>query len=111
MEVDILVLAVMFVVSTLAAGFVGWFSGKLAITARFEDLQEMVRELKSAGMGVKSAMGVSAKQQNQEELEAAMGEAVLMLKEGKKPDEILKTLLPKYPQVALRLAKRFGLNL
>lgn len=60
-----------------------------------------------------SQMGKKGKevyQQQEERMQAAMVEALAMFKEGKPPVEIAKELLPKYPDVALRLGKRLGKN-
>lgn len=41
-------------------------------------------------------------------LESAITEAASMFQGGAKPEEILKALLPKYPDVALKLGKKMG---
>jgi hypothetical protein len=41
-------------------------------------------------------------------LESAITEAAALYQSGTKPEEILKTLLPKYPDVALKLGKKLG---
>jgi len=56
-----------------------------------------------------SSAGTIAREKSREyedRLTAAMAEAMLMQKDGKTPGEIMKTLLPKYPDVALRLGKQ-----
>ena len=79
----------------------------MRLAAYNEDLEAELRDLR---MAAKGARGNIAQEQKKEQLEAAMMEAVSMFKEGSKPEEIIKSLVTKYPGVAMQLAKK-GLKL
>lgn len=59
-------------------------------------------------MREKGSRGNQKQQEISDRMGAAVAEAALMVKEGAKPLDIAKTLLPKYPDVALQLAKKLG---
>lgn len=66
------------------------------------------RTATSMYMREKGAKGNEKRAENSEQLQAAVLEATALFKAGTPPVEILKTLVPKYPGVALQLAKKIG---
>lgn len=77
---------------------VGGFFGGLAFQVFYH---------KSLIRAQSSQRGVDARVEKAERMNAAVVEAAQLLQEGKKPDEILKALVPKYPDVAMDLVKKF----
>ena len=63
---------------------------------------------KSLVRGEASKRGIEAKVEKTERMNAALVEAAQLLQDGKKPEEIVKLLLPKYPDVALDLVKKLS---
>lgn len=59
---------------------------------------------------VKGQKSVKSRNDYAEELESAMLEVGLALKEGKDIKEVLPQIATKYPNIALKLAKKFGLG-
>ena len=72
---------------------VHWYAHRLAASKYMQD---------------KSRKGVEARQEYEDRMTAALVEAAAMHKAGKKPQEIMAELLPKYPDVAMRLVKKLG---
>lgn len=77
---------------------IGGFLGGLAFQVIYH---------KSLIRGEASKRGVDARVEKAARMNAAVIEAAQMLQEGKKPEEILKALIPKYPDVAMDLVKKF----
>lgn len=91
----------------ILGGIIGVFlknwSQKAEINAIWLELENLTRRIsifKSVEKNVKAV------EQNSR-LEDAIAEAAAMYATGKKPDEILKALAPKYPDVAINLFKQF----
>ena len=59
-------------------------------------------------MSEKGTRAVQAKQEYEDRMTAALVEAAALHKAGKKPQEIMAELLPRYPDVAMRLVKKLG---
>lgn len=69
-----------------------------------EESEQLVKEQHMKELADKS---VQARVDYAEQMENAMMEGMTMLQAGKKPQEILATLAPKYPKVAAKLGKKF----
>ena len=108
---DILAVGVWFFAVGVWA-FAGSFLCTLLVTgygvAQFE------KRLRSIEMTEKSALGVAAKQESQEEMESVMLEAAAILKDENiskedKPKQLI-ALAMKNPKTAMKLMKKFGMN-
>ena len=84
-------------------GLVGGFLSGLVLQFRVASLEREVNRLYHLIAG---EAGNVARVQKNERMNAALVEAAALFKEGKKPEEILKELLPKYPDVALQLGQK-----
>jgi hypothetical protein len=51
------------------------------------------------------------KEERNERQQEAIGKVVLLLKEGKSPQDAMKAVAVEYPDVALHFAKKFGLGI
>lgn len=76
-----------------------------SLNNRLSSLESRVEVAKSTYM---SARGNASQAQAREREEAAMLEAVTLLKDGQKFEEVVKTVGAKYPDVAMRLMKKLG---
>lgn len=99
MIVDILLVIAAFLLC-FVGGAVGGFVAELirgrSVLSRLESMENSVKG--SAGRAVSMA--------KQERMQGAMLEAMQAFKEGKKPEEIMKEIGLKYPDVALDLGKK-----
>ncbi len=73
-----------------------------------EDLTADLRTYKAAEYANK---GNVRKAEENSRMESAMGEAVVLMKSGKQPMDAIKEVAVKYPDVAFKLAKKYGLGL
>lgn len=77
---------------------------------RNRDLEAQLRVLtsriESVDMSVRGYAGRNSRTERTERLEAAVGEAALMLKDGKPPEEIMKALAPKYGDLIMPLLRK-----
>lgn len=64
--------------------------------------------VENAKMTFMANRGNASQAQAREREEAAMLEAVTLLKDGQKFEEVVKTVGAKYPDVAMRLMKKLG---
>lgn len=55
-----------------------------------------------------SKKGVEVKAEKEERMSMAIAEAAALLKAGQQPPDVMKALLPKYPDVAMQLVKKLG---
>lgn len=78
-----------------------------SLNKRVKELEVIQESLINSVKGQKSA---SVKNQYQEELENAMLEVGMALKEGKDLKEVLPAVATKYPNVAMKLAKKLGIG-
>jgi len=88
------VASVSFFVLSLVGGVIGAWLYRRDYERRLRSLENS----KARGVGMERA----------ERMEAALTEAAQMYGEGRKLEEIAKELLPKYPDVALSLGKKFA---
>jgi hypothetical protein len=81
----------------------------------FLELQDFCYVMEGRIRRMEGNLGVykreQAKEEDSAEMQAAMAEAAGMLKEGKSPTDVAKTILVSHPSVALKLAKQFGIKL
>lgn len=106
---------VVFVVAILlGAGIGAGLSSVIYGVIRDYSLQKRVKELEviqeSLINSVKGQKSVNVRSQYQEDLENAMLEVGMALKEGKDIKEVLPRVASKYPSVAMKLAKKLGLG-
>lgn len=106
---------VLFVVSILlGAGIGAGVSSVAYMTLKDYSLNKRVKELEviqeSLINSVKGQKSVNVRNQYQEELESAMLEVGAALKDGKDLKEVLPAVAAKYPNVAMKLAKKVGLG-
>lgn len=73
-----------------------------------EDLEADLRTYKAAEYATK---GNTKRAEAESRMESAMGEAVVLMKSGKPPIEVMKEVAAKYPDVAIKLAKKYGLGI
>jgi hypothetical protein len=106
---------VIFVVAILVGAGIGAGIGSVSygvlkdysINKRVKELEVIQESLINSIKGQKS---VNVRNQYQEELENAMLEVGMALKEGKNLKEVLPAVASKYPNVAMKLAKKIGLG-
>jgi len=88
------------------------FSGILAFIAGFLACRAHIwlvgREASSRLNAYNASKGRVAKAEYSDRMSGAIADALILFKEGKKPVDILKELLPKYPDVAVQLGKKLG---
>lgn len=90
-----------------SGGLIGGFLAQLVkSTLDGYKLAQLDRRTERLENTLKSGAGVQARNDKAERMGEAVAEAALLLKEGKKPEEIAKLLLPKYPDIALDLVKK-----
>jgi len=105
---DLLILGILStIISVIIAGIVVWASFQI----RNRDVNEAYRRIDSLEQSVRGQISGNRKAEKSERMNQAMGEAALMLKEGKPPQEIFKELVGKYPDVAMEMAKKGGISL
>lgn len=93
-------------VSCAVSAVVSIIAAMVSHVIRNRDFYQLRREFESLDMSVKGYAGRNSRQEKAERQASAMAEAAALLQAGKKPDEIMKALLPKYPDIALDLAKK-----
>lgn len=106
---------VIFVVAILVGAGIGGGIGSVAYGALKDySINKRVKELEviqeSLINSIKGQKSVNVRNQYQEELESAMLEVGMALKEGKDLKEVLPAVATKYPNVAMKLAKKLGLG-
>jgi hypothetical protein len=69
-------------------------------------IEELEKELKSAKNTIYGMKGREKQTEMNERMEEAISEAIIMYQSGKEPEEILKTIGAKYPDVAGKLLKK-----
>jgi len=78
--------------------------------ARLTDLEQeidsILETIESIRMKGYSSKGVEARREKEERWQSLAVEAITAFKAGKPPEEILKEVGPKYPDLALELAKK-----
>lgn len=61
-------------------------------------------------MKMRGAKGKAVETENKEELQQALMEVAAEVQAGKTPQEALKAVALQHPQLAMKLAKRFGIG-
>lgn len=89
------------------AGFVGglvsgWFSN-YGQHVRIQSTEQQIQQLNNK---IVSPKGVEVRQQKAEKMQEALTKALLLHKEGKTPEEILRILGPEYPDVIMDMVKK-----
>jgi len=88
-------------------GLIGGFLAQLVkSTLDAYKLAQLERRVERLENTLKSANAVGTREARADRMGAAIAEAATMFGQGKKPDEILKELVPKYPDVGLELIKK-----
>jgi len=98
----------------LCAVFSAIFSAIGAIATHFirnRDVERLYVKVDSLEQAARGAIGRSKTEQNKEDMEAALIEGMTAIKGGAKPEEVIPALAAKYPNVALKLVKKFGIGL
>jgi len=102
----VLVAVVCLVVGTILAFLSRDTVYKRQIDSQNEYIEQLETEVKSWRMTEKQQRGQLVREKNSERTDAAMMEFAQAVQAGQKPEEIIKALIPKYPDVAMRLAKK-----
>lgn len=80
----------------LAGGQLGW---------RMDSLDRRLEQWKNAQ---NAPLGVEARKEKAERMSSAMAEAMMAMKSGKPPAEVIKEVAAKYPDVALDIGKKIA---
>lgn len=106
---DVLIIAISWLFSAVVGGLVAYFM----VGARLSEVLYEIGNAKRMYAGAMGSAGVNARQQQNEEMEAALGEAVLIMQNPEIPDKpkALMGLATKYPNIAMKLLKKYGLKL
>lgn len=94
------------VVSCIVSAFFCMLFAFALHTFRMRDVNLLYARVESLEMALRGEKGRSARAEKAERQSAAMAEAAAMLQTGQQPQDILKTLIAKYPDVAADMAKK-----
>lgn len=90
-------------ISGFLTAVIVYLAGTWALSAKLSHLEGQIIALQDRVNGSK---GQQVRAQNDARLEEAMLEVATAVQSGMKPEEALKAAAMKYPDVALRLAKK-----
>lgn len=97
------------IVSAFFGGLVGAFGFGIfhnyALDRKVVALEARAERIEKSYIGAK---GNASQAQANERFEMAVGEALTAIQGGAQPQEVLKEVGKKYPDVALRLVKKYG---
>jgi hypothetical protein len=99
--VDIL-LSVGLIGASALGGFVGGFLWRMLLD--YGQVSELIRRVESLENSIKGKKSVEVRKDRDERINMALAEASLLMQEGKQLPDIAKELLPKYPDIAGKLA-------
>jgi hypothetical protein len=105
---DLLVLGI---VTSIISILIGIICGMVSHVIRNKDLGMLIAKVDHIEMTRLSEKGANVRNEKRERTNMAMAEAAALYQSGKKPEEIMKELLPKYPDIALELVKKGGISL
>lgn len=94
-------------VGVLASAVIGYFSAQIGVNTALSGLMTELHIVKSNVMGAKGQRGADMRAEQNEEMESAIAEVLMRLKNKEEIGEVLKDVAQKYPRVALKLAKKF----
>ena len=88
--------------------FCGSVIGGFVARFMFEQISliSLERRIRSLELAYLAGRANNVRVEKSERMGAAMAEAALLIKEGKKPEELPALLLPKYPDIAMDLIKK-----
>jgi len=89
--------------ASFGGGLVGGFLWRVLLD--YGQVSDLIRRIESLENSIKGKRGVEARAEKDERLNLALAEASLLMQQGKNLPEIAKELLPKYPDIAGKLAK------
>lgn len=93
---------------SLVIGGIGTFFWRWLLDRRRDiRIDELEDKVYSLDKKYASAKGVEAREEQAERMAEAMAEAAALAKEGVAPADIAKRLIPKYPDIALKLGKKY----
>ena len=97
-------------IGALSAVFSAFFA-YVTLVVRDYRVAKLENQVESLIMRDNGERGNRSRAINSERQAEAMAKAALLLKEGKPTGEILKQVASEYPDVAIQLAKKFGIGL
>lgn len=108
---ELMDLVLLGIVSCIISAFVCILAALVSHTIRNRDVNVLSKKVESLEMAYRGGIGTSKREEQAARAEEAMAKAVMLIKEGKAPIEAIKEVAVAYPDVAMKMAKKFGIGL